>query len=521
MYRYLIIDDESLIRKGTIKKLKPLESLVVCCGEAENGEEGIRMTELLDPDIIILDMQMPVMNGMELLPWLSEHFPDKPLIVISGFQNFEYMKQAISSKAVDYILKPFSKEEIQKTMLSAMKNLQNSKTRQQQILSIQEEKEEACYALDRKLMYNLLMGYDTGDARVSSQKLSFVEQGHDLVLCTFYLSEGLEIENAEKWLAQNGFSDLTVFLQNSSVRQFGYMILFLPAHDTGNLQQKKLLRKFLDAFRVTNRDRKLLIGISDIHEDVRQLHIAYLETMEALNAQKVYQQQYGELFYTEAKAPVDILWEKGEEFLFRIESGRTDLVKEMTEELFCWYQEIPECTLADVKRHCEYVASRCREILSFYLKQQGGHNGSPNMQAIVNTLFTFEDVKEYYLQFYINIARLLEPHSVYNTNELVEQIKIYMERNYQKNITQEFLASLFFLNRSYLSQMFRRKTGQKFIDYLNEIRIQKAKEQLIHTNKKMYQIARSVGYDNVKYFFRIFRKKTGMSPEQFREKNAE
>ena len=76
MYTYLIIDDEHLIRKGTIKKLEPLKDTVCCCGEAGNGEEGIRLARELHPDIIIADMQMPVMDGMELLPYLASHFPE-------------------------------------------------------------------------------------------------------------------------------------------------------------------------------------------------------------------------------------------------------------------------------------------------------------------------------------------------------------------------------------------------------------------------------------------------------------
>ena len=111
---------------------------------------------------------------------------------------------------------------------------------------------------------------------------------------------------------------------------------------------------------------------------------------------------------------------------------------------------------------------------------------------------------------------MMQKKNVYTNNELIDQIKIYIQRNYQKNLTQEFIASLFYLNRSYLSQLFKKKTGQKFVDYLNDVRIEKAKDLLVTSERKMYIIAKSVGYDNVKYFFRIFKKKTGISPEQFR-----
>ena len=125
------------------------------------------------------------------------------------------------------------------------------------------------------------------------------------------------------------------------------------------------------------------------------------------------------------------------------------------------------------------------------------------------------------MQFFLNITSLLKKQSVYNTGELIDQIQLYIQRNYQKNITQEFIASLFYLNRSYLSQLFKKQTGQKFVDYLNDIRMNKAKELLIHSDRKMYQIAKNVGYDNKKYFFRIFKKKIGLSPEQYREQFAD
>lgn len=115
-----------------------------------------------------------------------------------------------------------------------------------------------------------------------------------------------------------------------------------------------------------------------------------------------------------------------------------------------------------------------------------------------------------------HLASLLQSQSVYAGDDVIENIKVYMERNYQKDITQEYISYLFYINRSYLSTLFKARTGEKFVDYLNSIRIEKAKELLAGSQRKMYQVARAVGYDNVKYFFRVFKKKTGITPEQYR-----
>ena len=120
MYTYIVIDDESLIRKGTIKKLQPMEDQIACVGEADNGKAGIELIQEVHPDFVILDMQMPIMGGKELLPYLAENYPEMPLIVISGYRDFDYVKQAISAAAIDYILKPFDEDDIKRSLQRAM-----------------------------------------------------------------------------------------------------------------------------------------------------------------------------------------------------------------------------------------------------------------------------------------------------------------------------------------------------------------------------------------------------------------
>ncbi len=519
MYTYLIIDDEHLIRKGTIKKLEPLKETVCCCGEAENGEEGIRLAEKLHPDIIIADMQMPVMGGMELLPYLASHFPDTILIVISGFQNFHYVKQAISSRAIEYILKPFSRENIQKIVLSAIDSLKNKKQMKDEIFMIQEEREHACYRLDVSLLQNLIMGYDLQSSqKILSQKLDFINHSGNFLLLTlyFYQKPSMEI-HFEKWIAQNNYNDIAVFFPHPHIEQFCFILLFIPELQRA---REEFIQSFLSRLMLMTEQYQypLYAGISACHDNIRELHTAYRETAAALDSQRISRTDSHYYFCRDIGTPVSISWEKEEELLFRIESCATEQVYSLTDELFDYYREILDCTLGDVKRHCEHISFSCRKILDYYLNQKSpDEKSSPNMQAIVNTLYSLEDVKKYYLQFFINISNMIKSDSIYRNHDTIEQICIYLSKNYQKNLTQEFIASLFYLNRSYLSQLFKKKTGEKFVNYLNNIRIEKAKELLTQTDKDISSVARSVGYDNTKYFFRVFKKKVGTSPELYRQ----
>ena len=152
MYSYVIIDDEELIRKGTVKKLEILKDQVECIGEAADGSSGIQLVEQLHPDFVILDMQMPEMGGMQLLPYLAEHYPGLPLIVISGYRDFDYIKQAISANALEYLLKPFSRDAIKEVVLKAIARIKDRSSIQNQIHSKEQEKEQVQYEYDLQVI---------------------------------------------------------------------------------------------------------------------------------------------------------------------------------------------------------------------------------------------------------------------------------------------------------------------------------------------------------------------------------
>lgn len=468
MYTYIVIDDESLIRKGTIKKLQPMEDRITCIGEADNGKAGIELIQEVHPDIVILDMQMPIMGGKELLPYLAENYPDMPLIVISGYRDFDYVKQAISAAAIDYILKPFSKEAIQDCISRAIERLEDSQTLSR-VTDSDEEKEAAYYDYD-----------------------------------------------IQHWLEDGGFGDLALYLPNTASDQMGFLVLFMP--NTEVIHSRRLVDQISSALTdyVRHLQNSLIIGISQPHSDLSELHEAFEETSAALNRQKLNGDSENIFYYKETAEPRSFIWEQEEEFLFRVEAGMTAEVQDLTGQLFDLMARTSDFSLADAKYYCYYLSGQCRNILNYYLKQETPKS-SNSIQNVVNYIFSLKELKDYYYQFFMNITELLKAESIYSGDDVVEKIQTYMQHNYPKNLTQDFIASLFYLNRSYLSTLFKQKTGMKFIDYLNEVRIEKSKELLKDSNRKMYQISKAVGYDNPKYFFRIFKKKTGMTPEQYRE----
>jgi len=141
---------------------------------------------------------------------------------------------------------------------------------------------------------------------------------------------------------------------------------------------------------------------------------------------------------------------------------------------------------------------------------------SLNLISNLNLIFRFQELEEYFEQIFKNMSMAFENAGFYSEKDVLENVKNYIDLHYEKDLTQEFVASLFRLNRSYLSSAFKARMGISFVDYVNLVRVSHAKELLRGTSKKMYQIAQAVGYENVKYFFRVFKKIEGITPEQYR-----
>ncbi|MFD0712260.1 response regulator [Paenibacillus sp. GCM10027626] len=517
MYNYIIVDDEALIRRGTLKKIRAakLDGRLNFAGEANNGENALALINAVSPDIIITDMRMPEMDGKLLLQTLQQDFPDKKVIVVSGYSDFEYMKEAISAKVVSYLLKPFSRAEIRDALVKAITLLDSERSVQKQLEHREIERQEISYDADLQLLSHLIIGLHRKEKEPGfrSSKLLALAQAKRYVLLTVYSLNGSDPSNLDSFIEEPNAA--CVYVPHTQHDHLSFY-LFYDGHGDQGLRASAITAAAQIAAKASG---NLKLGISSEKGALSELFRSYEETMEALNSIRIDENgtvvaSHGD--DSEYSASAVRTWDRTDELLFFIESGNVAKTAELTEMMFAYYSEISDMRLAEVKNECRLLVQEVRTILNRNFQIDGNQSPSSSFEAVLSGFYDLEAIKAHLQTILPSIAEMMLEQHVYSSEHIIDNIKAYIRNNFNKTLTLEKISSLFFLNPSYCSFLFKEKTGINYIDYVNQVRIDNAKAMLENSDDKVYKIAKALGYDNTKYFFRVFKKLTGLTPEEYR-----
>ena len=519
MYTYIIVDDEPLIRRGMLKKLHSFSNEIQFAGEANNGMDALELIREVNPDIIFTDMRMPEMDGKSFLKALQNDFPEKKIIVISGYSDFEYMQEAISAKVVGYLLKPFNREEIHAVMQKAIDLIDQERTFKQKLETTETEKEEMKFQADLQVLNNVIIGISK-NFQPKSITFKTIYEGYQFILFTLYSTTNLEHYLHHTTLMDNMSSNCFISIPNSQNEHIYFFLYYYKDINPRDLQQALSLKGNLLFECISSAISKdnLYLGISKTKQSLLHLNEAYIETASALNNRLIMDnnQIY---FYEGIQTAMDIpKWEKTNELLFHIESGNTDKVLELTSDYFNFIFQIPFLRISTVKSLCENLIHEVRNMLSKYFDSIEKDSSSSSFESMLETAFDIESIKSYHFQLLPNLSEMFKEKNIYASENIIDNIKTYITKNYDKELTLNNISTLFFINPSYCSYLFKEKTGENFIDYVNRLRIEKAKLMLKGSSEKVYKIAKSLGFDNPKYFFRLFKKLTGYTPEEYRSR---
>ncbi|MCM8711896.1 response regulator [Clostridium sp. SYSU_GA19001] len=512
MYKFIVVDDERLIRKGILKKIEKLDLEIELAGEAENGEEAIELIEKVKPHIILTDMRMPLMDGKALLKKLQQDYPEIKIIVISGYSDFEYLQEAISANVVDYILKPFNKEEIYKSFTKAINSIDKELSATKKLEQIETEF-DINYLSD--LITSCQTVYDSGYFK--STKIKTLKNFHSFLLLSIYSPEKSSKDIYENMLTFSNFAENCVLIPGSSKINLCFVLYAFNNESNGEIsafvkKQGIEIYEHLKSLSFSN----MYLSFSSITADLSLINNCYLESLEALNKRDVRDNFYILIYDNYEISPVESDWDKIDTLVFFIEAGNERKVLELINEFFNTLENISPLTLVTIKYNCLTVFRSIRNMLKDHYDILKKYSFTNDYEAILNNNFDYNKIKSSSIQMLSRLTSMFKDKNVYPSEELIENIKKYIKKNYSNDINLEKISSLFFLNPSYLSFLFKEKTGENLIDFVNKVRIEKAKELLKTTDYKIYKIAKMLGFDNDKYFFRVFKKLSGYTPEKYR-----
>ncbi|MFC4601106.1 response regulator [Cohnella hongkongensis] len=528
--KVMVIDDEPIVCVG-LRKLVPWEQHgFEWLGTAENGLDALRQMESRRPDLIIVDCRMPLMDGLQLLREVSERQIPLKSVILSSHDEFMYAQQALQLGASDYLLKPPDLERFLEVVLRVKKEWEAEKALKQQMQDhfpvmverflhslVDGAKQKMSLFREKTKFFGLAL--HPGAFRVCLLEIEdetgrldhySVEDQH---LIHFAVANIIE-ETFEEWTEK-------ALLQKQSRR----FVLLLNEAEEGEDRQKPLLpqlRQLIANVRNTLR-LGMTIGVSQRYSSLlNDCKSAYDNAKTALRYK----------YYTGANEAICMDDLGNEQALAG--SGR-DASAFSEEELLLSLRVCDENGLETwLAAFSAYLKSRSftqHETKTLSLQQMIAATHvlvEMHPQLQLDELMSTRDMERIFQAGTIDeLLRLLRSflqdllattQSLRRSgkNAVIEKAKAYIQENYASNLTLETIASEVFLSPVYLSFLFKQVEAVNITDYITQVRIDRAKTLLRTTNGKTYEIAGRVGYQDDKYFARIFKKKVGMTPSEFR-----
>ncbi|WP_239619141.1 response regulator [Cohnella mopanensis] len=529
----IIADDEYNVREGLKDLVKWGELGIEVIGLAADGQEAYNLCRELKPDILLTDIRMPLMDGLEAGLKLKELDHPIRIIIISGAQDFNYAKIALNINADGYILKPIKIPELVETARKIVASIERERNREENNDRLKRQLQENMPLLREKFWANLTQGM-YGSEKEVRDKLQFF--GMPFELNGNWSVAVLQIDDYEQAIER--YSEENRQLLSFSILNIAEEIAGREAVFSFSMNENETVI----VFRHGDRGSDLLASIcQEIGDNVDK----YLKmTVSAgigsrVNAYVDLQDSYREAqaaikfkFYTGKNSILHFAdvrpGSRGIEFpkLHEAESklvsdmklGRSGDAAAVLEEIFdklCSTRDLP----------IDYVQSVCVELIhmasrTFYEIGEDMNRIAPQHSTVIQVIYDKREaveLKSVLLAFFGDLTDHFSHKYTQKNSKLIQKIKEIISNSYMKNITVSRIAEDVFLSPNYISLIFKKETGEGITEYITKVRIDAAKELLKSEDLKVLEVAEMVGFENATYFSTVFKKVTGIHPQKYRE----
>lgn len=524
MLKVILVDDEIQIRRGLNWKVNWEEEGFFIAGEASNGKEALQVIEEVMPDLVLTDVRMPVMDGMQLVKALSGKYPEIKVIVLSGYADFEYVRSSLVEGVKDYLLKPVDPEELTAALRKSKGEIEVEKQRR-----METDRMNQFHAEEMREQYLLhLVKDEWAEKNISRERLSQLKLdvlvGEDTVVQFITV----EIRSSDSEQVRDLFLPFKMLCRELSYKHEGIMsfydtsypnmIHFLCHHHSGGDQVPHFVHELQKNVRAYL-NLETVIGLGKVVRGLSQLKNGYISALlswSQSSADVMSQLIDGTSSKQTAEFTEDAEWKLSNS----MEQGDFESFKKHL------LITLAECDRQSVMSY-SFAASRVLFMLGSMARKYDLYTDDLkkkmwNCQLGIWELTSRDRVKGELLDLARVIAeKVSETRHSSNGIAIVENVRRYMDRHYTNEISLTSLADQFHINSAYLSEMFKELIGQNFSDYLVNLRMEKARSLLMDEQLKVIEIAHLVGYSNSGYFSTVFKKRFGQKPLDYRKSMTE
>lgn len=528
MKKIVLVDDEILIRETIRDCIHWEKEGFIYSGDASDGEVALPIIERVQPDILITDILMPFMNGLELSSIMRKQFPEMKIIIISGHAEFEYARTAMQIGVQEYCLKPISPTDLLKVLHKVSNEIDKELEIKSKLQMLKDNQNVNSTITQNKLLNDLCSGFmTTSEVMHHSAAIQLNIVAHFYVVTVLDLrdTEAYKIEDMntmdekERLLLDKCLQIRHQYKQLMFQRSRSEYVWIIKGATLENLKHE--LQQFQDLQKAISEEPHSLpisIGIGSVQDRLQNVHLSFLDAMEDVHWRRLSRQNQNVLseMKTETLDPT----------LFLDRGAFMDFLKIGSHSKLEAFVADYAAALVDINWHSTSIGFYILNDVTIEAfrtnKDMYRHLAEPEkslqqFQQMIGIIRTWEETCSYLVslieQFWSWRSRIYDKYS-----DMITKVKEYIQLNFEKdNFSLQDAAEYVNLSPNYLSRVFSQETGQTFIEFLTQMRIRKAMELLKSTSAKSYEIAFLVGYNDPHYFSNLFKRLTGMTPKEFRK----
>lgn len=525
-YKVLVADDEYWTREKIRNMLNWEEYNLEFLEPAQDGEEVLRRMEQDRPNILITDINMPFVDGVELVETIREKYKEVVIFVISGYDDFEYVKRTLVAGAINYLLKPVTKIDMVNALSKALEMISREEENKKRILKAASliQDSELSMLLERNSSSFVPSITIDGNMDFAECSLILLKIHNMMALMKSYEFDRnyLSYSLKKKIKEVTGYENLLIF--NHIYRSNEFIVI----SESDNAEQRKMAVKILNMLDGLT-DSPVSIVVSEHSYSMDSIHSAYTQCVSLLMTRK-YKKESVILFSKDQNKSIcrelqDVFSDEAENRIKSLlKSGNLSGIRQtLFETIGIRHSEEQGWEYIRVK---QAVRKICGLFMDYWMQQNRPEDivDLENMTEMADKAIEYLEVQrvcEALEELIDSVGNMPKEDTAGSIREVVKESVAYIDSRFYEELSLASLSGRFGVESSYYSRIFRQETGKNLMLYIAEKRMEKAKEYMRDFEINLTEVAFMVGYDDYTYFNRVFRKMEGMSPREYRKSIAE